>query len=100
MTQIPLADVNRQRVNVVVFGARVTLIVYWQPISQSWYADIDINNEPAVRGRRITLDSRVTEFANNEDLVGHIYCRSLNDEDEEPGRNSWGITHQLVHEFV
>lgn len=98
MTVIPLIDTPRQRLTVVVFGLRVTMTIYWQPISLAWYFDCDMNNQAVIRGRRIALDVNLTEYVQNDDYIGGIYCRSLTDGDDDPGLNAWGKTHQLVHD--
>ena len=98
MTTIPLGSESRQRFSIIVYGRRLSLLIYWHPSSESWFADIAVEQTSLVSGRRISLDADLLIHANSDAYLGRIKCIGLANSSVDPDRNAWGKTHQLVHD--
>ena len=94
MQLIPLTDSPRQSFDAVLGGQTVTITVWWQPLSESWYLSLaDRDGASIASGRRMAVGVRLIRAAG---LDGDLAVVPARDGDvAEVGRMGWGVTHSL-----
>ena len=59
MQNIPLTDTPRQAITTLLGGQRVTLSVWWQPLSEAWYVTLDFGDDRVATARQVIPWERI-----------------------------------------
>ena len=90
---LPLTPSSSQLFYLNAEGRELLFRVRWSPATGHWYLSVSVNGEEVTLSRQITLGALLLR---DRRFPGDVVCRSLNNAKDEPARNAWGVTHQLV----
>ena len=99
---------NNEEMIVLRYGSRPEITTYqvltkggnWVDSPEGfWYASLySPPGTPVILGKRITLNSGITDRVQTPTFDGRIGCQPITPTREEPRFGSWGVTHRLVYE--
>lgn len=83
MIEFTVSDVSDQQFSTVINNQRVTIRLWYSNFNNRWSADISIDGEPVLHGRRIVTGSDL--LASYDFGIGVIFANS--EKNHEPGRD-------------
>ena len=94
MQNIPLTDTPRQAITTLLGGQRVTMNVWWQPLSEAWYVTLDFGDDRVATARQVIPWERIIGPA--ELFAGDLLVLAGREATDAPlGRTAWTTTHAL-----
>ena len=95
--EIPLLNEPRQSFTTVLAQQECLMRVWWQPLDEHWYINLEYPpGTPVVTGRRLLTDQRVIGSVAS-DFSGDLIVRSRSGDSSQPGVEAWTTTHGLVY---